>query len=908
MQASGNGRFCFTRAEQEGDILELFKLLGTIAIDNARANDALEDTSGRGERFGQKLDQVFSKIGSAAVKVGKVVATGLTAGAAAMSGLTIKALDLAGELEQNLGGSEAVFAEYAGKMQAVASEAYKNMGLSQADFLATANKMGALFKGAGFEIADAADITAEAMQRAADVASIMGIDVSSAMESIAGAAKGNFTMMDNLGVAMNDTTLQAYALEKGIEKSTMAMTTQEKVALAMKMFLEKTAYAAGNYAKENATLSGSLTTAKAALKDFLSGAADSEALVDALIGASDVISDKVLDILPSLVSGINNLFNKLIPKLPPIIQKVLPTIISGAVELMRGLVNAADAIVDVMIDIVPDLIDGFIKIVELVGEKLPDIIAKLIPAVVEGGLKLISSLAKSLVNAIPDFLDALGRAFSGVLDVIHDFLGICGEAGESAYKLAEAHRETVRAVEESVEASAELKREYEKNAQSVIDETERTKSLWGELQTLTNKNGEVKSGYEDRARYILGELNEALGTEYTMNGNIIGQYQTMQSEIDALIEKRRAERLLKTYEDSYFDAKEKESDAEGRRYQLEKDEYYAREAYNQALADAAAYQNSEEYRSGVGSQMKMDDLLVAVDDAQQKLREVRADLQIAEQDLNNARATTTAYEMAEQEILVGHYANATELLTEDLALKWEALRQGKEINEQDRQSLKESLARKESDLIYFYKNMLAGEDGYTEERYKTKAREFEQYKKLYESATGDAYKLSQNCAEALAAGLDDNNGLLQRAGHKIMDTALRAMKEAAQIASPSKVARGYGRNVTGSLAIGLEDEAETAENAASGVMKKTLDVFNDAKYHHNLYGADLHTAYSPTAEQSKPVEYAENRDSYTQSSDLARAVSDAISRTLPDILTDALSSMRFDINNREFARLVKAVN
>ena len=40
----------------------------------------------------------------------------------------------------------------------------------------------------------------------------MGIDTAAALESVTGAAKGNFTMMDNLGVAMNATTLEAYAL------------------------------------------------------------------------------------------------------------------------------------------------------------------------------------------------------------------------------------------------------------------------------------------------------------------------------------------------------------------------------------------------------------------------------------------------------------------------------------------------------------------------------------------------------------------------------------------------------------------------------------------------------------------------------------------------------------------------
>ena len=188
--------------------MELFKLFGTIAINNADANQSIDETSDKakdagnsvddlaesGDKAESKLGKAFSKIGSAAVAVGKTIATGLAAGATAMTGLTIKALNLGGELEQNMGGSEAVFKNYAEGMQKTAQNAYSSMGLSASDFLATANKMGSLFQGAGFDIQESADLSSQAMQRAADVASIMGIDTASAMESIAGAAKGNFTM------------------------------------------------------------------------------------------------------------------------------------------------------------------------------------------------------------------------------------------------------------------------------------------------------------------------------------------------------------------------------------------------------------------------------------------------------------------------------------------------------------------------------------------------------------------------------------------------------------------------------------------------------------------------------------------------------------------------------------------
>lgn len=193
----------------------------------------------------------------------KTLASGLSA--LGIGAIIKNAISLAGDLQQNIGGSESVFKNYAGTIQKTAETAASSLGLSQSKYLATATKMGSLFQGSGFSVAQSADMVTQSMQRASDVASIMGISVDSAMEAVAGMAKGNFTMMDNLGVAINDTNLQIYAQEKGLGK---LETTQQKVNAAMQMFLDKSDYAAGNYAKENETYSGALTTFKAELEDF----------------------------------------------------------------------------------------------------------------------------------------------------------------------------------------------------------------------------------------------------------------------------------------------------------------------------------------------------------------------------------------------------------------------------------------------------------------------------------------------------------------------------------------------------------------------------------------------------------------------------------------------------------------
>ena len=47
--------------------MELFKLLGTIAIDNTAANQSIDNTTDKAENSHSKISNAFSKIGSVAV-------------------------------------------------------------------------------------------------------------------------------------------------------------------------------------------------------------------------------------------------------------------------------------------------------------------------------------------------------------------------------------------------------------------------------------------------------------------------------------------------------------------------------------------------------------------------------------------------------------------------------------------------------------------------------------------------------------------------------------------------------------------------------------------------------------------------------------------------------------------------
>lgn len=398
-------------------LLNIFTVFGTIAVDNAAALKAIDETndsakdlagsldgaSSSAAQSGSKIggafskvsgsaDTVVSKFGKIAKTVGKTVAAVAAVKDAAFVKLAKDSLFASGELEQNIGGSEAVFKEYAETVQATAKDAFQNMGLSTSNYLATANKMGALMQGSGLSIEESMDLSTQAMQRAADVASIMGIDIDSAMESIAGAAKGNFTMMDNLGVAMNATTLEAYAMSKGIKTAYADMDNASKVSLAMEMFLEKTSYAAGNYAKENETVAGSISTLKSAWTNFMDGSGGADALVSSLSGAGKAIGESLKEIVPRLAESI-------------------PEVLSG---------------------MLPAISEGLSSIFSSIGFDIPaDSIAGALTGTFEGAMQVISTVSGAIIGMISTISSSVGSLdgiFGGLSGMVSDVAGLIAQA------------------------------------------------------------------------------------------------------------------------------------------------------------------------------------------------------------------------------------------------------------------------------------------------------------------------------------------------------------------------------------------------------------------------------------------------------------------------------------------------
>lgn len=415
--------------------------------------EAGKDFDEAGESSSRFADVLKANLTSEAIIGGlKTLGKGILEVGKAFGSLVVEGVKSFAELEQNIGGSEAVFGEFATSIQKTAEQAYRTMGTTQSEYLATANKMGALFQGSGLDAQRSMDLTTQAMQRAADMASVMGIDTQSALDAVTGAAKGNYTMMDNLGVAMNATTLEAYRVSQGMDTAFSKMSNAEKAELAMKYFFENTTQYAGNFEREaSETISGSIGQLTAAVQTWVAGLGNSEAdittLTQNIVNAFQSVVANVVPVVENIVATIPTVLatlmpaiNQLLPMLLTIGANVINTLLDGITSALPALVGAAKPIISVLVtgvvknlgpiiktgveillslidgiaDTLPDLIPMAVEVIETVIEGLVDNL----PKIVETGINVLASLIQGLTNAIPKLVAFLPRIIQTITQTL----------------------------------------------------------------------------------------------------------------------------------------------------------------------------------------------------------------------------------------------------------------------------------------------------------------------------------------------------------------------------------------------------------------------------------------------------------------------------------------------------------
>lgn len=244
-------------------------------------------------------------------------------------------------------------------------------------------------------------------------------------------------------------------------------------------------------------------------------------------------------------------------------------------------------------------------------------------------------------------------------------------AGLVAYKIAtnDSKDSQYALTEEQKKANKEIHKQYEsykeldsarKEAMSGIDaEYAHLTELKDELNTLIDTNGKVKSGYEDRANFIVSELSSALGLEKEQIWEIINANGNLSESIDQVIEKKKAEAYLNANEEAYAEAVKNKSSALQTYVSKLAECKEAEEAYNEA--QAAATSVMEEYQemfkaSPEAAQAYIEaqnGVLVAAEEAKNTFKEQKKALSEAEERYVGYNATIQNYEGLSSAIISG---------------------------------------------------------------------------------------------------------------------------------------------------------------------------------------------------------------------------------------------------------------
>lgn len=115
-------------------------------------------------------------------------------------------------------------------------------------------------------------------------------------------------------------------------------------------------------------------------------------------------------------------------------------------------------------------------------------------------------------------------------------------------------QEMIDSANEEIEARKKIIDSQNETVANGASEIGYLQSLKDELNTLVGVNGQVDESNRNRANFILTQLNEALGTEISLNDVLNGKYDELSGKIDKLIEKKKAQLILESQEEAYKNA------------------------------------------------------------------------------------------------------------------------------------------------------------------------------------------------------------------------------------------------------------------------------------------------------------------------------------------------------------------
>ena len=222
----------------------------------------LRDTGITAEQVGKKMQDVGKKM----TDIGKDLSMKVTAPLVAAGAASFK---MAADLQDAMGATDQIFGKASDSVKKWADNLDSYYGIAEAEALEYANMMGTMLINIGGLTEEQAAKQAQTLiELAGDLTAMYGGTTADAVRALTGALKGNNTMLDNYGMAVNDAMIKTKAFEMGLYDGTGQMDLATKQAATLALIMEQTGAAQGQAAREAEGASGSMRALVTEIKNL----------------------------------------------------------------------------------------------------------------------------------------------------------------------------------------------------------------------------------------------------------------------------------------------------------------------------------------------------------------------------------------------------------------------------------------------------------------------------------------------------------------------------------------------------------------------------------------------------------------------------------------------------------------
>lgn len=241
-------------------------IIWDLDVDSSKLSSGLGKAKTEIESTTKDTESKLNSLSTSFSNVGKKLSLAVTTPILAVGGASFK---MAADLQDAIGATNQIFKSQSTAMQTWANTIPTYYGIAETEALTYANTMGAMLQNIGGLTEEQASKQAQTLiTLAGDLTAMFGGTTQDAIRALTGSLKGNNTMLDNYGMAVNDALIKSKAFELGLMKEGEEMSLATKQAATLALITQQTADVTGQANREADGASGSMRAFQTEIKNL----------------------------------------------------------------------------------------------------------------------------------------------------------------------------------------------------------------------------------------------------------------------------------------------------------------------------------------------------------------------------------------------------------------------------------------------------------------------------------------------------------------------------------------------------------------------------------------------------------------------------------------------------------------